>query len=160
MSAFEEKYRKRNPAEATQAAPAMDVLKAAAKEEYKAFNANAHPELQLWVRVSAANACSDVALPFGYCNHMITDGSGFVISMHFNTPIISITIHGRNLVDLWRKLLKHEVEWIMEFDARKWEAPGDAEPCITGIEIHRAERKNPDGMLPGENREPEKTTAH
>jgi hypothetical protein len=160
MSAFEEKYRKRNPAESAPAAPAMDVLKAAAKEEYKAFNTTAHPELELWVRVSSANSCSDVALPYSYKNHMITDGSGFVVSLHFNTPIISITIHGRNLVDLWRKLLKHEVEWVMEFDANKWETPADGEPCITGIEIHRAERKKTDDMLPGENKEPEKTTAH
>jgi hypothetical protein len=148
MSTFEEKYRKKASStgqaavetEAPPSAPvsdAMDVLREAAKDEYKAFFPSAHPETDLWVRVSNANKNADVAMPYSYRNHMIYDGAGFVISMQFGTPVISVTLHGRNLQDLWRKLLSREVQWVMEYDPKKWEAlPADA-ACITGIEIVR-----------------------
>jgi hypothetical protein len=38
---------------------------------------------------------------------------------------------------LFRKLLKREVEWVMEFDTDKWDAPSEDAPCITEIEIAR-----------------------
>jgi len=72
--------------------------------------------------------------------------------------IQQIEIQGRNLGrtsdtspssddamhDLWRKLLKGEVMWIQEFDARVWEAPADGEPVITAIKvIARLCRKSP-----------------
>jgi hypothetical protein len=163
MSTFEEKYRKKTatgqPTAETEALPAppasgaMELLQEAAKDEYKSFNASAHPETDLWVRVSDANGNSDVALPYSYRTHMIYDGGGFMISMQFNTPVISVTLHGRNLHDLFRKLLKREVEWVMEFDATKWDALAGDAPCITGIEIKRkplAEKEEEGGTLPGE----------
>ena len=151
MSGFEEKYRKRNAAEASVPPGAMGVLRAAANEEYKAFNSSAQPKFQLWVRTSSANANADTSIPYSYLNHMISDGSGFIISMHFSTPVISVTLQGRNLEDLWRKLLEHEVEWVMEFDPRKWAAPADYAPCITGIEIVRKPMPEAEeARLPGE----------
>jgi hypothetical protein len=96
---------------------------------------------------------TDVGIPYSCCNHMISDGSGFVISLHFNTPIICVTLQGRNLNDLFRKLLDDEVEWLMEFDARKWPTPGEHEPCITGIEVTHAplpRRRSDDDALVGE----------
>jgi hypothetical protein len=160
---FEEKYRKKTPGDAAPAAatPAIEVLKAAAKEEYKACNTSAHPELELWVRTSAANPNAETSIPYSYRNHMITDGSGFVISMHFSTPVISVTLQGRNLGELWRKLLRHEVEWVQEFDPRKWAVPGDGEPCITGIQIARKPLpETDDGRLPGEKKESGKPSTH
>ncbi len=175
MSAtFEEKYRKKSPtgpAVEPDAPPAplavggaMEILKEAAKDEYKACNTSAHPETDLWVRVSDANSNADVVLPYSYRNHMIYDGAGFVISMHFSTPVISVTLHGRNLDDLFRKLVKREVEWVMEYDPKKWEALPENAPCITGIEIKRAplpERKHDDDdTTTGEKIAPGKTAKH
>jgi hypothetical protein len=85
-------------------------------------------------------------------NHMITDGNGFVVSLHYDSPIISVTLQGRNLSELHAKLLEHEVNWVMEFDPRKWATPSEDAPCITGIEIKRKplpEQKD-DDVLPGE----------
>jgi hypothetical protein len=93
---------------------------------------------------------------------MISDGSGFVVSMHYGTPIIAVTLHGRNLQELVHLLSKRQVEWVMEYDARKWgELPADA-PCITGIEIRHASRpaRKDDDALPGEKKEPEGTATH
>lgn len=151
MSGFEEKYRKRNATEAPTSPGAMGVLRAAANEEYKAFNSSAHPKFQLWFRTSDASPHANTSMPYSYVNHMITDGSGFVISIHFSTPVISVTLQGRNLEDLWRKLLEHEVEWVMEFDPRKWAAPAEDAPCITGIEIVRKPMPEAEeARLPGE----------
>ena len=163
---FEDKYRRKTTVEgapvALQPPPAMEVLKAAAKEEYKAFNASAHPRRKLWVRPNSANPFANVAIPYSCCNHIITDGDGFVISLHFNAPIICVTLQGRNLEDLFKKLVEDEVEWVMEFDPRKWETPGDGEPCITGIEVTHAARpqKRDDDTLPGEKKSPEKPSSH
>ena len=173
MSTFEERYRKKGPfADAVPAqpapsdSPAMEVLKAAAsteeKEEYKPFNATAHPELELWIRPNSANEWPHVYLPYSYRNHMISDGNGFVISMHFSTPIISVTLHGRNLRELVHMLFKRQVEWVMEYDPRKWPEVADGAPCITGIDIKHAPRpsKKDDDTIPGERKEPEQTAKH
>jgi hypothetical protein len=137
MSGIGEKYPKKNFTEAAASPGAMGVLRAAATEEYKPYNTAAHAKFQLWVRTSIANANADVSMPYSYLNHMNTDGGEFVIAMHYSTPVICVTLQGRNLGDLWRKLLEHEVEWVMEFDARKWATPPEDAPCITGIEITR-----------------------
>jgi len=103
-----------------------------------------------------------VYLPYSYRNHMISDGCGFVISMHYSTPIILVTLHGRNLQELVHWLSKRQIEWVMEYDARKWpELPPDA-PCITGIDIRHAPRgpKKEDDALPGEKKEPEPASTH
>jgi hypothetical protein len=151
MSGLVEKYPKKNPADAAASAGAMGVLRAAAEEEYKAYNTAAHAKFQLWFRTSDASQHANTSMPYSYLNHMITDGSGFVISMHFSTPVISVTIQGRNLADLWRKLLEHEVEWVMEFDPRKWATPPEDAPCITGIEIVRKPLPEvEEARLPGE----------
>jgi len=170
MTSFDEKYRKRTPvSDKTQAPPAastIETVKApveSEKQEYKAYNATSHPEFELWIRPNAANDDTDTSMPYSYRNHMITDGSGFVISMHFNTPIICVTVQGRNLGDLFRKLLKHEVEWVMEFDPRKWANPPADAPCITGIQIARKpipDKKTADDSLPGEKKPTDKTAAH
>ena len=151
MSGMDEKYRRKNFTEATSSPGAMGVLRAAATEEYKAYNTAAHAKFQFWVRTAVANANSDVSMPYSYLNHMNTDGEGFVISMHYSTPVICVTLQGRNLGDLWRKLLEHEVEWVMEFDPRKWATPAEGEPCITGIEITRKPLPEvEEARLPGE----------
>ena len=151
MSGVGEKYPKKNFTEAAASPGAMGVLRAAADEEYKAFNSAAHSKFQLWFRTSDASPHANTSMPYSYVNHMITDGSGFVISMHFSTPIVSVTLQGRNLEDLWRKLLEHEVEWVMEFDPRKWATPAEGEPCITGIEITRKPLPEAEeARLPGE----------
>ena len=171
MTTFEERYRKKGGSPDTVPttpdvfpSPAMEILKAAASDEYKAFNSTAHAELELWIRPNSANDWTDVYLPYSYRNHMISDGSGFVISMHFNTPVISVTLHGRNLRELVHMLFKRQVEWVMEYDPRKWpELPEDA-PCITGIDIrhamHPSKAKKNDDTLPGEKKEPEETAKH
>lgn len=123
---FEEKYRSKATfsgsvpvAPAATPSPAMETLKAAAADEYKPWNAMAHPELELWIRPNSANEWTDVYLPYSYRNHMISDGNGFVISMHYSTPIILVTLHGRNLQELVHLLSKRQIEWVMEYDARK-----------------------------------------
>lgn len=173
MSTFEEKYRKKasvsgqaavegDAAYCAPAADAMEVLREAAKDEYKAYNSSAHPEFNLWVRTGPGNAFADVSIPYSYCNHMITDGSGFVISLHYSTPVICVTLHGRNLQDVWRKLLRHEVEWVMEFDPKKWDTPAEGEPCITGIEVtHKPlPGKTEDDAPPGEKKTAASTARH
>ncbi len=162
MTAFDEKYRKKNlvgaPAAPVVAAPREPI----GKEPYQAFNAVPQPQFELWVRTNSANADTDTALPYSRRNHMITDGGGFVISQHYDTPVISVTVQGRNLQELFRKLLRHEVEWLMEFDPRKWATPPEDAPCITGIEIKRKplpEKKDGES-LPGENAVPTKQVSH
>jgi hypothetical protein len=165
MSAFEEKYRKKSPGAepaAPSATPATEVLKEAAKEEYKAFIAAEHPRFNLWIRTNAANKDTDTSIPYSRMNHMITDGNGFVISLHYDTPIISVTLQGRNLGELHAKLLEHEVHWVMEFDPRKWTAPQEDAPCITGIEIKRKplpEQKD-DDVMAGEKKTSGKAAMH
>src|SRR5579863_10407567 len=135
MTAFDEKYRKKALGAESAATVAAPPKETSGKEPYQAFNAVTQPQFELWVRTNSANADTDTALPYSRRNSMITDGSGFVISQHYDTPIISVTVQGRNLQELFRKLLRHEVEWVMEFDPRKWAAPPEGEPCITGIVI-------------------------
>ena len=162
MTAFDEKYRRKTlgaePA-ATVAAPPKET---SGKEPYQAFNAVTSPQFELWVRTNSANADTDTAMPYSRRNHMITDGSGFVISQHYDTPVISVTVQGRNLQELFRRLLRHEAEWIMEFDPRKWATPPEDAPCITGIEITRKplpEVKD-DDALPGGNATTVKPAMH
>jgi hypothetical protein len=165
MSAFDKKYRKKNTG-AEPAAPgapiATDSAKAPAKEEYKAFSPAPHPKFMLWVRTSDASKHAHTSMPYSRINHMISDGNGFLISLHYDTPVISVTIQGRNLCELHRKLLDHEVDWVMEFDPRKWANPPDDAPCITAIEITRKplpETKDGEG-LPEDKAAPVKPTAH
>jgi hypothetical protein len=152
MSSFEEKYRQKQGGGDTPSpslSPAMTTLHKAAREEYKAFNSVPHPKRKLWVRTNNANAFANVSLPYSLLNHIIYDGNGFVISLHFSAPIICVTIQGRNLGELHHKLLDDEIEWVQEFDARQWETPVDGEPCITGIEVSHAPRlpkKDSDGL--------------
>jgi hypothetical protein len=168
MTTFEEKYRKKTPGAepgAPVATPAMENPKAAAsatKEEYKAYDVAPHPRFNMWIRTNAANKDTDTSIPYSRMNHMITDGNGFVISLHYDTPIISVTLQGRNLGELHVKLLEHEVHWVMEFDPRKWAAPPEDAPCITGIEIKRKplpEQKDDDG-LSGEKQTSAKAATH
>lgn len=154
MTAFDEKYREKSlggePAVPVVAAP----KETSGKEPYAAFNALPQAQFDLWLRTNSANPDTDTTLPYSRRNHMITDGSGFVISQHYDTPVISVTVQGRNLQELFRKLLRHEVEWLMEFDPRKWATSPEDAPCITGIEIKRKplpERKD-DDALPDEKR--------
>jgi hypothetical protein len=155
MTAFDKKYRKKNLGAEAAATVVAPVKNASGKEPYQAFNAVTSPQFELWVRTNSANADTDTAMPYSRRNHIITDGSGFVISQHYDTPVISVTVQGRNLQELFRKLLRHEVEWLMEFDARKFAAPPEDAPCITGIEIKRKPLPEPkdDDALPGD-REP------
>jgi hypothetical protein len=141
----------------------MEVLQEAAApaDEYKAYNSTAHPELELWIRTNSENEWTDVYLPYTYRNHMISDGNGFFISMHFGTPITCVVIHGRNLKELVHKLSKREIEWIMEYDPREWaEVPADS-PCITGIEISHAPLPSKDEDAEGKTaKEPQSTATH
>jgi hypothetical protein len=165
MTAFEEKYRRKVAGAEPSALvpPAQPVSpKAAGKEEYKAFCVSTHPKFNLWVRTSDASKHAHTAMPYSRINHMITDGSGFVVSLHYDSPVISVTIQGRNLRELHEKLLDHEVHWVMEFDPRKWATPPEDAPCITGIEIKRKplpETKDDDAM-PGEKSPPSKPATH
>jgi hypothetical protein len=63
---------------------------------------------------------------------------------------------------LHHKLLRHEVEWVREFDPRKWPAPAENAPCITAIEIrHRPlPERNADALAGEKKSEPEKPTSH
>ncbi|MBV8810664.1 MAG: hypothetical protein JO033_18500 [Acidobacteriaceae bacterium] len=169
MTTFEEKYRKKQglpdaaPDTPAHPSPAMVMLRAAASDEYKAYNPMPHQELELWIRPNAANEWTDVYLPYSYRNHMISDGHGFVISMHFSTPIIVVTLHGRDLKELVHLLSKRQIEWVMEYDPRIWpELPPD-KPCITGIEIRhapRAAKKEEEDALPSEKKAPEGRATH
>jgi hypothetical protein len=164
MTSFEEKYRKKTPGAEEPSAPVIETPQAAcaAKEGYSAYSAVAQPKFNLWLRPNGANKDTDTSIPYSRVNHMITDGNGFEISLHFDTPIISVTLQGRNLGELHRKLLDHEVDWVMEFDPRRWAAPPEDAPCITGIQIKRKpvpERKEVD-VLPGEKRLSDKAATH
>jgi len=153
MAAFEEKYRRKTPGPEPAALAAAPPKDASGKEVYQPFNAVPQAQFELWVRTNSVNADTDTAMPYSRRNHMISDGGGFVISQHYDTPIISVTIQGRNLQDLFRKLLKHEVEWLMEFDPRKHAAPADDAPCILDIKISRKplpENKSDDTVQGGQ----------
>jgi hypothetical protein len=165
MTGFEDKYRRKAPGvdPAAPVAPAQaESPKASGKEEYKAFCAATHPKFNLWVRTSDASKHAHTAMPYSRINYMITDGNGFVISLHYDSPVISVTLQGRNLTELHEKLLEHEVHWVMEFDPRKWATPPEDAPCITGIEIKRKplpESKDGDAR-PDDNEPSGKPVAH
>jgi hypothetical protein len=158
MTGFDEKYRRKTPGAEPAAPVAAPPTESPGKESYQAFNAVTQPQFELWVRTNSANSDTDTAMPYSRRNHMITDGSGFVISQHYDTPIISVTVQGRNLQEIFRRLLRHEVEWLMEFDPRKWAAPPEDAPCITGIEIKRKPLPEPrnDDAARGEKTPPAK----
>ena len=172
---FEEKYQKskRNPvADAppvepgTPSLPAMETLKAAAKvkDEYRAFGTQSQPQFDLWIRPNQANASPAIAIPYSRRATMIVDDGFFVIIMEFDSgPVLSLRLHGRNLEELFMKLLAHEAVYVREFDARKWSELAEGEPCITGIDLRYRPVPPPktnDG-LPGEQKtEPEKPSTH
>jgi hypothetical protein len=163
MTTFEEKYRKKPTPEAAPVTPAqasgMEVLKDAAKTEYEAYRTAAHRKLKLWIKTGSANDFPYTSIPYNLVNHIMTDGAGFAISLLFSGPLNCVELHGRNLQELHEKLLDDEVAWVQEFDPRKWAAPGEQEPCITGIKISRATPKKDDAVaLPGERKEPERAT--
>jgi hypothetical protein len=136
------------------------------KPVYKAFGTVNQRQISLWVRPNSANDETDFSVPYSYLKTMLTDGGGHHISSFVaDDSILQIEIHGRNLGpfngetsngedtrDLWRKLLRNEVPWIQEFDARVWDAPADGEPVITAIKVHRKAlpEKSEEEVLPGE----------
>jgi hypothetical protein len=122
----------------------------------------AHPELELWIRPSKANASADVYLPYSYRNHMISGGNGFFISMHYSTPIIAVRLHGRDLQELVHLLSKRHIEWIMEYDPRVWPEVPPGTPCITGIEVVHGPRpvKKEDESQQDAGKEPEVPAKH
>lgn len=169
MPTFEERYRRKpfleNPSPPVPAADVSpeEALKAAHADEYKPYNMLPHPEPELWIRPSKANASADVYLPYSYRNHMISDGSGFFISMHYSTPIIAVRIHGRNLQELVHLLSKRQIEWLMEFDPRAWPEVPQGAPCITGIEVvhgPRPVKKEDDELRSDAGKEPEVSAKH
>lgn len=162
MADFEEKYRRKVAGGELAAIVAGPARTAPDKEPYQAFNASPQAQFDLWVRTSSANENTDTSLPYSRRNHMITDGGGFLISQHFDTPVISVMVQGRNLQELFRKLLRHEVEWIMEFDPRLWPTPPDDAPCITAIQIKRKplQEEKGDNVNSGDEMSPAKPLAH
>jgi hypothetical protein len=163
---FEDKYKRRNPvvAETTAEASAMETLKTLADvaEEYEAFHCQSEPQFDLWLRTGDSNEDPETSIPYARRNKMTTDGAGFLITMHFDGPVLSVRLHGRGLAQLHHKLLRHEVEWVREFDPRKWQAPAESEPCVTAIEIrHRPlPEKNPDALAGEKKTEPDKAAMH
>ena len=164
---FEQRYRPKAANGQPQALPispapqpsSMEVLQAAAAtaDEYKPYHTMPHPELELWIRPNDLNQWADVYLPYTYRNHMISDGNGFYISMHYSTPVTSVVIHGRNLQELVHKLFKREIEWVQEYDPSRWPEVPDGLPCITAIEISHApiRGKDDDGVEPVTKGEPQ-----
>jgi len=165
MTAFGEKYRKKSPG-AEPSAPTAPVAgespTVGGKEEYKAFCLATQPKFNLWIRTSDTSKHAHTDMPYSRINHMITDGNGFVISLHFDSPVISVTLQGRNLCALHEKLLDHEVHWVMEFDPRKFAPPAEDAPCITDIKLERKPLLKPkeDDALPGEQEPPGKPALH
>jgi hypothetical protein len=163
---FEDKYKRRNPVvtEAPADATAMDTLKSLAEvaEEYDPFRFQSDPQFDLWLQTSDANEDPETSLPYGRRNKMTTDGAGFLITMHYDGPVLSVRLHGRGLKELHYKLLRHEVEWVREFDPRKWQAPAEGKPCVTAIEIrHRPLPERNTDAVPGEKKsDPDKATTH
>jgi hypothetical protein len=138
------------------------------KPVYKAFGSERQRQMYLWVRPNGANDETDLGIPYSFIKNLLCDGGGMHVSVFVaDDSIQQIEIQGRNLGphkgdtspssddamhDLWRKLLKGEVMWIQEFDARVWEAPADGEPVITAIKVHRKAlpEKSEEEVLPGE----------
>ena len=166
-----EKYpRKEGVATATvSTVPAPDLSgslepAAKAKDEYRAFSAQAEPQFDLWIRTNAANASPATSIPYSRRVNMTADDFGYLIGMQFDSgPVLSVRLHGRSLEELFMKLLAHEVVYVREFDPRKWPDVPEGEPCITGIDVRYRPGPLPknDDTLSGEAKpEPEGTTTH
>jgi hypothetical protein len=142
MSAFEEKYRKKTPgAEPAPAAatPATEVPQGSRERGIQSVRGGHASEVRLVDSHERCDKHANTSIPYSRRNHMITDGNGFVISMHFDTPVISVTLQGRNLSELHARLLEHEVHWVMEFDPRKWATPRRMRPASPALRL-RASR--------------------
>lgn len=171
---FEEKYRKSGrtsladasaeQSDAAPALPAMDTLKAAANttDDYKAFYPQSQPQFDLWVRPNEANDSPATAIPYGRRVNMTVDDGWFVIIMQFDSgPVLSVRLHGRNLEEIFMRLLGHEVVYVREFDARKWSEVPEGEPCITGIDVrYRPAPVERDAATTPKEHEPEKPSTH
>ncbi len=169
MTSFEEKYRAKNRPGAPSS---MEVLKAAAapeapataKDDYKAFYPQTQAQFDLWIRPNAANASPATSIPYSRRVNMTVDDGWFVIIMQFDSgPVQSVRLHGRNLEEVFMKLLGHEVVYVREFDPRIWPELPEGEACITGIDVrYRLEprAKEEDDTLPGERQAPDKPASH
>jgi hypothetical protein len=93
-----------------------------AKDDYKAFYAQTQAQFDLWIRPNEANPSPAVSIPYSRRMNMTHDDGGwFIIIMQFDSgPILSVRLHGRDMEELFMKLLGHEVIYVREFDPRKW----------------------------------------
>src|SRR5579863_7083964 len=96
---FEDKYKRRNPVvtEAPADTSAINTLKSLAEvaDEYEAFHCQSDPQFDLWLQTSNANEDPETSIPYGRRNKMTTDGAGFLITLHFDGPVLSVRLHGR-----------------------------------------------------------------
>jgi hypothetical protein len=108
-----------------------------AKDGYKAFYSQTQAQFDLWIRPNASNPSPAVSIPYSRRMNMTHDDGGwFLIIMHFDSgPILSVRLHGRDMEELFMKLLGHEAIYVREFDPRKWPEVPAGEACITGIDI-------------------------
>lgn len=173
MTSFEEKYRPRNggtPSPTMPAASAVETLQAEeaeaaarAKDDYRAYSTQAQAQFDLWIRPNSANPSPAVTVPYSRRANMTHDDGGwFIIIMHFDSgPILSVRLHGRDMEELFLKLLAHEVIYVREFDPRKWPEVPAGEACITGIDVrYKQEPRDKDAMAGEKEAEPLKSFTH
>lgn len=173
MTSFEKKYRPRNgemPSPAMPAADAVGTLReegaetvVSAKDDYKAYYAQIQAQFDLWIRPNSANPSPAVTIPYSRRANMTHDDGGwFIIIMHYDSgPILSVRLHGRDMEELFMKLLAHEVIYVREFDPRTWPEVPAGETCITGIDVrYKQEPRDKDAMTGEKEAEPLKPFTH
>jgi hypothetical protein len=105
--------------------------------EYEAyrFSSALQAPPTLWVRCHVGKSACDFAPAYAFRRHLHYDGNGYFIGMNYTD--CRVQVFGRNLHDLFLKLLRNEVEWIQEHDPRKWQTPSEesSAPIITSIKI-------------------------
>lgn len=68
-----------------------------------------------------------------------------IISLSFNSHValtlvcsdVTITLKGRHLQELRKRLRMRQVDFIQEYDERQFQPPGDGEPVIEEVKIDR-----------------------
>jgi hypothetical protein len=105
------------------------------KVEYQAyrFSSSGQAPLCLWIRRHVGKGACDFAPTYAYRRSLNYDGNGYFISMNYTD--CRVQVFGRNLHDLFLKLLRCEVEWIQEHDPQNWKPPEAATPIITAIKV-------------------------
>lgn len=110
---------------------------APALPEYKAFESQAESQFRLWFRMSDANERGDFIVSYNSLRTWYY-AEGLVLTITLQDDVMSvIELHGEGLEDVLRKLARHELVWIQEYDKRRFAPVSEGQAIVKAIKVSR-----------------------